>query len=137
MSLSQRLKEAEEQRRQLSAPPGDRVVTDSGGSNVIDLTDARIAADRQLASDDQQPLEHALRGARLTAVSPTGIAYDPVRNGDATSAFHDPDPMVLDRLSSYECPRCGGETQVDLIDQVHQTVSLSCLECFHMFRVES
>ncbi len=138
MSLTQRLKEAEEQRRQHAEPAsGDRAATTGDPSNVIDLTDARLSADRRPGSArPEQPLEHALHDARLTAVSPTGIAYDPVRNGDASSAFHDPDPMVLDRLSNYECPRCGGETQVDLIDQVHHTVSLSCLKCFHMFRVE-
>ena len=124
MSLSQRLKEAEHERRRSaglppeppakvdpSAPIVDVTASDTTG-NVIDLTE------------------------RSAAAATSGIVYDPVRNGDASSAFGDPEPVVLDRLSSYPCPRCGGRTQVDLVDQVHQTVSLSCLSCFHMFRIE-
>ena len=38
--------------------------------------------------------------------------------------------------AAVTCPRCGGATHIDLFDQVHQTLSLSCVECFHMFRVE-
>jgi hypothetical protein len=125
MSLSQRLKEAEHERRRSaglpperpaqpvdpSAPVVDVTESDTTG-NVIDLT------------------------GRSVPDATAGIAYDPVRNGDASSAFGDPEPVVLDRVSSYPCPRCGGHTQVDLVDQVHQTVSLSCLSCFHMFRIE-
>jgi hypothetical protein len=122
MSLSERLKEAEHERRRSAGLPPERALdafgpvvdvtgADSGGT-VIDLTDR---TDPQAAS---------------------GIAYDPVRTGDASSAFGDPAPVVPDRLSNYACPRCGGRTQVDLIDQVHQTVSLSCLSCFHMFRID-
>jgi hypothetical protein len=48
---------------------------------------------------------------------------------DLTDATMKPTATVL-------CPRCGGPTHVDLFDQVHQTLSLSCTECFHMFRVE-
>lgn len=137
MSLSQRLKDAEQDRQRAAEVSGEDGGQDSN-SNVIDLSDVRSAAEQAHGSGagPSQPLEHALRDARLTAVAPTGIAYDPVRNGDASSAFHDPDPITLDRASNYECPRCGGTTQVDLIDQVHHTVSLSCLDCFHMFRLE-
>jgi hypothetical protein len=150
MSLSQRLKDAEAKRqRQTKAATGRDEPTFDGrsgteGAKVIDLTDARSAQrtrppkprEPSEATDPPQPLAHALRDAHLTAVTPTGVTYDPVRDGDASRAFHDPDPMVLDRTSTYACPRCDGETQVDLIDQVHHTVSLSCLSCFHMFRVE-
>ena len=65
-----------------------------------------------------------------------GIAYDPVRSGDSSTSFGDHSPTVVDRASAYSCPRCGAPTQIDLIDQVHQTVSLSCKSCFHMFRIE-
>ena len=128
MSLSQRLKEAEQARRRSAGLPPERpsaadddpVVDVSGPTaDVIDLT-------RRTASS-ATPLDPS--GA-------AGIVYDPVRHGDASSAFGDPAPVATDRLSTYACPRCGSRTQVDLIDQVHQTVSLSCLSCFHMFRVE-
>jgi hypothetical protein len=39
--------------------------------------------------------------------------------------------------SRIECEQCGGPCQIDLIDAVNQTVSLSCLSCFHMFRVDA
>ncbi|MGZ4717783.1 MAG: hypothetical protein ACXWCB_13940, partial [Acidimicrobiales bacterium] len=71
------------------------------------------------------------------AAGAEGISYNPVRDGDATSAFGDPSPLMADRTSSILCPRCGGTTQIDLFDQVHQTTSLSCLTCFHMFRVQA
>jgi len=137
MSLSQRLKEAERERRRSAGlppePPSPSESTEplvdvSGpGADVIDLTERTSSNAVPLlsatpASDDPQ-------GA-------SGIAYDPVRHGDASSAFGDTAPVVVDRLSNYACPRCGGRTQVDLIDQVHQTISLSCLSCFHMFRIE-
>jgi len=121
MSLSQRLKEAEKERRISAGLPPERpapeAVVELGPSDevVIDLTQA------------ERP-----------EVGTTGIAYDPVRNGDAASAFGDHEPeLALPDVASYPCPRCGGRTQVDLVDQVHQTISLSCLSCFHMFRVES
>ena len=53
------------------------------------------------------------------------------------AAFDDPSTLMADRMSTMLCPRCGGATQIDLFDQVHQTTSLSCLTCFHMFRVEA
>ena len=75
----------------------------------------------------------------LTTPSAEGVSYDPVRNGDASSAFGTPDSVVADHPPVHPqadpCPRCSGPTQVDLVDQVHQTASLSCLDCFHMFRV--
>ncbi|HVN52138.1 MAG TPA: hypothetical protein VMT43_11920 [Acidimicrobiales bacterium] len=141
MSLSQRLKEAEQQRRRAAglppeppAPTEDEAVVDlsAPSADVIDLTERTGLPQRAPGRSS------ATRPAGSTANgSPTpGISYDPVRHGDATSAFGDSSPVAVDRLSSYACPRCGGPTQIDLIDQVHQTVSLSCLSCFHMFRVE-
>jgi len=38
--------------------------------------------------------------------------------------------------ATVTCLRCGGAAHIDLFDQVHHTLSLSCVECFHMFRVE-
>ncbi len=125
MSLSQRLKDAEHARRRSAGLPPERPAkpVDPSGP-VVDVT----------ASDTTGNVIDLT--ARTTPNAASGIAYDPVRKGDASSAFGDPEPLVLDRLSSYPCPRCGGQTQVDLVDQVHQTVSLSCLSCFHMFRIE-
>ncbi len=72
----------------------------------------------------------------MWAAGAEGISYNPVRDGDASAAFGDPSPFMPDRTSAIPCPRCGEATQIDLFDQVHQTTSLSCLTCFHMFRVE-
>ena len=136
MSLTARLKQAEQKRRKsagLPDLPGDRepdepvVDLSQTGASVIDLTGARTAAEAT-AETLSAP------GPRLTSVPDRSIAFDPVRDGDATSAFRDRDP-VTDGRTRYPCPRCGSATQIDLIDQVHQTVSLSCLSCFHMFRV--
>jgi hypothetical protein len=125
MTLSQRLKEAEhERRRSAGLPPEPPAKSVDSSDLVVDVTEADTTG---------TVIDLTQRSAPGGAA---GIAYDPVRNGDASSAFGDPLPLVLDRESSYACPRCGGRTQVDLVDQVHQTVSLSCLSCFHMFRVE-
>lgn len=124
MSLSQRLKEAEHERRRSAGLPPERPAKVDPSAPVVDIT----------ASDSTGNVIDLTE--RTSSNGASGIAYDPVRSGDASSAFGDPEPLVLDRLSSYPCPRCGGRTQVDLFDQVHQTVSLSCLSCFHMFRIE-
>ena len=71
------------------------------------------------------------------AAGAEGISYNPVRDGDATAAFGEPPPAWPTARPPSLCPRCGGATQIDLFDQVHQTTSLSCLACFHMFRVEA
>jgi len=137
MSLSQRLKEAEQQRRRAAGLPPEpptrpepEAVVDvsSPTADVIDLTARNRLSPRPPAVAPPAPPPNDTSSA--------GISYDPVRSGDASSAFGDTTPVVVDRLSSYLCPRCGGRTQVDLVDQVHRTVSLSCLSCFHMFRVE-
>jgi len=141
MSLSDRLRAAEEKRRGLA--------TDADEASTIDLTspDAAVidlTARRQRSSGGPHPAGDTLEpypfGAPadepVWAVGAEGISYNPVRDGDATSAFGDPSPLMADRTSPILCPRCGGATQIDLFDQVHQTTSLSCLTCFHMFRVE-
>jgi hypothetical protein len=135
VSLSQRLKEAAQERR-ISAglpPEPDPAPTDAAGADptadpaVVDLSDP---AGDDVVIDLTQVLARDL--------GPTGVAYDPVRDGDATRSFDGDDSSLLtgNQAAADPCPRCGGRTQIDLIDQVHQTVSLSCLSCFHMFRVE-
>jgi hypothetical protein len=126
MSLSERLKVAEQARRRSSANPstadpadtpgaaaGQPAVLDVSGSGaaVIDLTSAPSAA-------------------------PAGITYSPLRSADGSGAFTDVGASTRVRTAGIVCPRCGGPTQLDLFDQVHQTASLSCSSCFHMFRVE-
>jgi hypothetical protein len=128
MSLSQRLKQAEDERRRWAGPPAE----------PAERTDEPAVASAPPASvilgdEDEVVVDLTER----VPMGGGGIAYDPVRNGDATSAFGDPEPVLTDRTTTVVCPRCGGPTQVDLVDQVHQTTSLSCLDCFHMFRVDS
>jgi len=111
VSLSDRLKIAEQARRQAAGLPDE-----PSEPAAIDLTTSGEVID-------------------LTT-QPGGIAYNPVRSGDASSAFGDFDPATQRRAEGIECPRCGAATHLDLFDQVHQTASLSCTSCFHMFRVE-
>lgn len=121
MSLSERLKAAEAVRRSASAPPlAEQAVVDlrAPSAPTIDLT----GNDPDWVFADPAPAADG------------GIAYDPTRKGDASLAFGDGDSLLADRRSAQPCPRCGGPTQVDLYDQVHQMVSLSCTTCFHMFR---
>jgi len=123
MSLSERLKVAEQVRRG-SAPPDPARRPEA----TLDLS-----ADRAPVVD--------LR-AVPSAPSPSSeqrfdaISYSPVRSGDGSSAFTDVSPATRVRTAGIVCPRCGSATQLDLFDQVHQTASLSCSSCFHMFRVE-
>jgi hypothetical protein len=145
MSLSDRLRAAEQQRRGNAPPTDDESAIDltSDGAAVIDLTTRR----RQGAgpypgapgrSDTLEPYRFDREADEpVWAAGAEGISYNPVRDGDATSAFGDPSPEMADRTSTTPCPRCGGVTQIDLFDQVHQTTSLSCLSCFHMFRVQA
>ena len=126
MSLSERLKVAERARRGSTgdaapeASPRPEVSLDlsSAGPAVVDLT-------------DPAPTSAPTIGAPLDAIS-----YSPMRNGDGSSAFTDVSPATRVRTAGIACPRCGSATQLDLFDQVHQTASLSCSSCFHMFRVE-
>ena len=130
MSLSDRLRAAEQQRRSSTTSADDSTLDlTSSDAAVIDLT-----ARRQQSSGSRpgHGSESTLEPYRFE-----GISYNPVRDGDATRAFDDPTSLMADRMSSMICPRCGGATQIDLFDQVHQTTSLSCLACFHMFRVEA
>jgi hypothetical protein len=130
MSLSQRLKEAERERRRSAGLPPEPPVRPEPPEADVDA--AEPVVDVTGPSADVIDLTRRAGGPAGAG----GIAYDPVRNGDASSAFGEAAPVATDRMSNHPCPRCGGPTQVDLIDQVHQTVSLSCLSCFHMFRVE-
>ena len=137
MSLSQRLKEAEQERRRSAGLPPEPPATPASTSSepVVDVTGptADVIDLTRRSAASAIPL-----GSTTPAEPPgaAGIAYDPVRHGDASRGFGEAEPLTTDRLSNYPCPRCGSRTQGDLVDQVHQTVSLSCLSCFHMFRVE-
>ena len=134
MSLSDRLRAAELKRRGIATDTADSTIDlTSEGAAVIDLTARRHKSSGSTLEPyrfDPSPDEPALTAGAV------GISYNPVRDGDATSAFGDPSPLMTDRTSSIPCPKCGGTTQIDLYDQVHQTTSLSCLDCFHMFRVQ-
>ena len=126
MSLSERLKAAQAVRQASAAAAAERAGADDREA-VLDLR----AADRPAVD---------LTGAPADADGPagaggSGIVYDPVRNGDASRAFGEVIPLVADRESRTPCPKCGGTTQIDLYDEVHQVISLSCNTCFHMFRV--
>src|SRR3954471_7923207 len=108
MTLSERLKVAAIARRNAAGLPDEPALRGWAGDRapspepVIDLTDDAV-----------------------------GIAYNPVRSGDASSAFGDLDTETRHRADGIECPRCGAATHLDLFDQVHQTASLSCTSCFH------
>jgi hypothetical protein len=145
MSLSDRLRAAE-QKRQGTAPPDDDSSVDltTDGAAVIDLTTRRRqgsgpypGAPGQRDTLEPYPFDQPVDDGPVWAAGAEGISYNPVRDGDASAAFGDPSPQMADRTSSTPCPRCGGVTQIDLFDQVHQTTSLSCLSCFHMFRVQA
>ena len=128
MSLSERLKVAERARRrstgdvapEANSRPEVTLDLSSPGAAVVDLTDLAPAPTTAIAPE--APLD--------------AISYSPMRNGDGSSAFTDVSPATRLRTAGIVCPRCGGATQLDLFDQVHNTASLSCSSCFHMFRVE-
>jgi hypothetical protein len=131
MSLSQRLKAAEYDRRLAAGLPVDhltksvpveeaRVDVTTSEAPVIDLTEA-------WAQRDVIPIERSTpRPKRASATTSPGTSE--------ASAFSGA-PEVGQR-SRVECEQCGGPCQVDLVDALHQTVSLSCLSCYHMFRVD-
>lgn len=144
MSLSDRLRAAEEQRRSRTSDTDDTTLDiTSADAAVIDLTARRQqgAGNRQGRGGSGDTLEpyrfEPPPDEPVWAAGAEGISYNPVRDGDASSAFGEPSSFMADRTSDIVCPRCGGATQIDLFDQVHQTASLSCLTCFHMFRVEA
>jgi hypothetical protein len=136
MSLSQRLKEAEQERRRSAGLPPEPPIPTDVEDGATEPAEAVVDVSGPTADVIDLTQRTATSAIPLGPSGAAGIAYDPVRHGDASSAFGDPAPVDTDRMSTHPCPRCGGRTQVDLIDQVHQTVSLSCLSCFHMFRVE-
>ena len=144
MSLSDRLRAAEQQRRSSTdTDDSDDAALDlTSGAAVIDLTARRrqISGNRSGRGGADGSLEPYLfepSDDPVWAAGAEGISYNPVRDGDASAAFGEPSSFMADRMSPIPCPRCGEATQIDLFDQVHQTTSLSCLTCFHMFRVEA
>jgi hypothetical protein len=152
MSLSDRLKAAEYDRRLAAglpvdhlspvAPPQARVDVSQGGAPVLDLTEPWPTADvipLASVSDAASAATAHDRGLAPTglvdaSLAPTGVA----RDDELDDAHH---PILrntqVGARSRIECEQCGGPCQIDLIDAVNQTVSLSCLSCFHMFRVEA
>jgi hypothetical protein len=135
MSLSQRLKAAEYDRRVAAGLPVDHLKGPSTGQTenvqvdvresatpVIDLTDAPWA--------DVIELGEARAPASTAAPEAERTAED---GADQAVAMG----VRVGQRSRLECPHCGGPTQVDLVDTVGHTVSLSCLSCYHMFRVEA
>ena len=130
MSLSQRLKAAEYDRRLAAGLPVDhltksapaeqaRVDVTAAEAPVVDLTEA-------WARRDVIPVERRPPARRRRRPPPRRDAEAPASSGA---------PEVGQR-SRIECEQCGGPCQVDLVDAVNQTVSLSCLSCYHMFRVD-
>jgi len=132
MSLTERLKAAQAVRQAEAAGNSKSPPPETGASAVLDL---RSNAEPALDLTDAQPDWALAEPIGASEGNGAGISYDPVRNGDASLAFGDAEPLIADRESRQLCPRCGGTTQIDLYDQVHQVVSLSCTTCFHMFRV--
>ena len=131
MSLSQRLKAAEYDRRLAAGLPVDhltksvpaeqaRVDVTAAEAPVIDLTEA-------WARREVIPVESPTpRPSPASATTPPETSEAPASSGV---------PEVGQR-SRIECEQCGGPCQVDLVDALNQTVSLSCLSCYHMFRVD-
>jgi hypothetical protein len=114
MSLSERLKVAEQARRGSSGlTPGAPI----SPSAMVDLTEP-IAPVLDLTDryDD--------------------ISSGPAPGAGASGEFDETMPVADDRTTGTPCPRCGGTTRLDLIDQVHQTASLGCTSCFYMFKVD-
>jgi hypothetical protein len=134
MSLSDRLKQAEQERSPTRPPTGDAGTVGSAPVGpVIDLTRASGPV-LDLTDRSTAPIELFGVGDP-TGTSPTpAVSFIPLRADDLTSDFDDIDPRVANQAAT-PCPRCSGPTHVDMFDQVQQTASLSCLSCFHMFRV--
>jgi len=125
MSLSERLKVAEQARRSSEGAETDP----AGATGAIPMG---------VSSGTSASIDLSGTGAAVVDLTdrPGAISYSPMRTGDGSSAFGEANPLTTDRAAGVPCPRCGGHTQLDLFDQVHQTASLSCVSCFHMFRIE-
>jgi len=132
MSLTERLKAAQAVRQAEAAPSLGPPAEPAEA--VLDLRTASELAVDLTGSEPTRAIADPAGPAGPTGGISGGTSYDPVRSGDASLASGDGNPLVADRVSYQNCPRCGGPTQVDLFDQVHQMVSLSCNTCFHMFR---
>ena len=134
MSLSERLKQAQQERSSTHEPavpdPTAPVidVTPEDGP-VLDLTTPTTPTTAPIAL-------FGIDGGAGAGTSTEGVSYSPIRTGGASSAFSEFDPVTADHTTGTLCPRCGGPTHLDMVDQVHQMASLSCLACFHMFQVE-
>src|SRR3954447_21042264 len=92
VSLSDRLKVAERARRHAAGLPDE-----PRAPGTIDLT-----------TPEQPTID-------LTEQR-DGIAYNPVRSGDASSGFDEFDPSTQLRAEGIRCPRCGSATHLDLFD---------------------
>jgi hypothetical protein len=135
MSLSERLRKAEQDRTG-AADPGAEVPAYTGLSDpVIDLStgDAPVL---DLTTPVTSPLTTPVWIFSTDgAGSAEGIGYDsrPVR--DPSNDISAIGSTAGERSTATPCPQCGGPTRLDMFDQVNQQASRSCLSCFHMFRV--
>ena len=148
MSLSHRLKAAEYDRRlaaglpvdHLAPVPDDDPIDDftTPAKPILDLTDVLPSTDviplgvtssgRATPGQGSAAMAGGLRSESRVDAQVGGI---PVDSDEPTSASQ------IGARSRIECENCGGPCQIDLIDAINQTVSLSCLSCYHMFRVET
>jgi hypothetical protein len=121
MSLSERLRAAEldRQRQADLLHPPEAVIDLSDEEPVVDLIDRSWDLPRE-------PDPGSSAGVGISYEARPGHA----RPGPGAGSS----PAAGAMTSPVPCPRCGGGTQVDLFDEVHQTYSLSCNTCFHMFR---
>jgi hypothetical protein len=113
MTLSDRLKAAEYERRLAAGLPVDHLTPP-------DAPQAKLRLERS------EPVIDLTQSWSSTVAN----AAKPATSEAPTMQL----PQVGDR-SRVECEQCGGACQIDLVDAVNHTVSLSCLTCFHMFRV--
>ncbi len=145
MSLSQRLKAAEYDRRLAAGLPVDhldrpgepgqapvQLDVRQPGDPVIDLTQSDWADVIELGQPPQAPTAPP----RPTGDSPSSVETSAPPGSGGPDDVSVAGPQVGER-SRLECPHCGGPTQIDLVDTVGHTISLSCLSCYHMFRVEA
>jgi hypothetical protein len=143
MSLSQRLKAAEYDRRlaaglpvdHLAPGPVDDPIEDftRPAKPILDLTDVLSPADViPIRATSPVPARPDDRSAPTNRDRPAeaGVAT-PISSDELTPSSQ------IGARSRIECENCGGPCQIDLIDAINQTVSLSCLSCYHMFRVDT
>ncbi len=136
MSLSQRLKAAEYDRRLAAGLPVDHLSRPAVGEQA--RVDVR-KPDAPVVDLTEGPWADVIEMGDGASMSTPPSVDEPTPQHSLDEPVDEPvsiGPQVGQR-SRLECPQCGGPTQVDLVDPVGHTVSLSCLSCYHMFRVEA